>query len=105
MRVGNLGQLSPHRVDGLWEPIPVASAISPWVIVPGASVASRPVYRLEYPGVLGESLTRKYGDWVDQIVPLSATFLGAISFEEWVRIKNRPLDELINLLSEETTPL
>lgn len=57
-------------------------------------------WQADYRSLLGRSLMDKYAAVVDQVIPQSAIFLSAISFEEWVRIRRQPLDDLLAVLEQ-----
>jgi hypothetical protein len=57
-------------------------------------------WKADYATVLGPTVVTEFGDLVDQVVPQSAVFLSALTFEEWVRLRGRPLIELLEAVEK-----
>ena len=55
-------------------------------------------WEVQYVGLLGESLYKRHGSSVDQVIPPSTVFLTAIVFDDWVNVRARPVQELVDAL-------
>lgn len=55
-------------------------------------------WKADYMSLLGEEIVSRFADVVDQVVPQSAVFLSALAFEEWVRLRNRSMEDLVGVL-------
>src|SRR5437867_1204363 len=62
-------------------------------------------WKADYSSVLGPSVIDQFGEVVDQVVPQSAIFLSALAFEEWVRLRDRAIADLVVGLEGDPTLL
>ncbi len=55
-------------------------------------------WRDQYIALLGKYLVDIHGAIVDEVIPPGTFFLSAVVFEDWVRLKDRPAEELARIL-------
>jgi hypothetical protein len=53
-------------------------------------------WKADYAALLGNDMVQEFSEVVDQVVPQSAVFLSALTFEEWVRLRGRSVSSLLD---------